>query len=297
MNLAIPKPLRLWILVPALSIGFASCGDNSDVEGSDKPTTKDTASSTFKYNGKIFSIPSPIQTADLIKKSGAGFNGEMLNPPNKVSNYSTDFQRALNLGVYGADLGYAVMYEQNAPAMGYFTSVQRLADQLKLSSAFDKTIIEKISANIGNRDSVLALVSEAYRRSDDFLKESQRNNLGALIIAGGWIESLYFATDVLKRKPNDQVKQRIAEQKTTVKNLIELLKDGDNPDNLKLAGQLEELASLFEGIEIKYEFIPSTHDVANKTTTINSKTSVTITPEQVDAISQKIQDIRKSIVG
>ena len=45
----------------------------------------------------------------------------------------------------------------------------------------------------------------------------------SLILAGGWIESLYFAVNTAEMTGNKDVITRIAEQKTTVNNLIKLL--------------------------------------------------------------------------
>ena len=43
----------------------------------------------------------------LIKEGGAVYDKQELNDHNNVSNYTTNFKKALNLGVYGTDLGYA----------------------------------------------------------------------------------------------------------------------------------------------------------------------------------------------
>ena len=65
----------------------------------------------------IFSLPSPLQTTLLIKASGANYHADMLNSPDAASGYSISMEKALNLGIYGADLGYVTCYEQTQDAL------------------------------------------------------------------------------------------------------------------------------------------------------------------------------------
>ena len=53
----------------------------------------------------------------------------------------------------------------------------------------DKSTIKRIEHNIENRDSLM-VISSTYRKIDNYLKNNNRESTGALILAGGWIESL-----------------------------------------------------------------------------------------------------------
>lgn len=41
---------------------------------------------------------------------------------------------------------------------------------------------------------MLVILSDAFRKGDSFLKQNKRKNVSALILAGGWIESMHFDT-------------------------------------------------------------------------------------------------------
>ncbi|MES2592907.1 MAG: hypothetical protein V4608_13575 [Bacteroidota bacterium] len=249
-------------------------------------------------SGEIFSIPSPIQTALLIKGSGANYNKSILNVSTKTSQYSTNFAKAINLGIYGADLGYVTIYDQSQDAIGYLNSAKKLSDGLGISSAFDQQTIERFTKNLGNKDSMLVLVGVAYRASDAYLKTNDRSDVSGLVLAGGWIESLYFTTDIYKTKPNEEIKLRIAEQKLSLQSLIKLLSPyKEQPEYTKLVNSLNDLATVYDGIEFKYTFAKPVTDAARKLTTINSKTEVTISPEQIQSITEKVREIRNQIVG
>ena len=156
--------------------------------------------------------------------------------------------------------------------------------------------MKRFETNIGKKDSIIALVSDAYRASDAYLKDSKRSEVGALILAGGWIESMHFATEILKTKSSQDVQNRIGEQRTSVNSLIKLLASFNKPEYEALIKEFKALSALFENIEIKYTFIEPTTQVDKKLTIVNSKTEVKITPEQIKAISDQIAVIRKGIV-
>jgi hypothetical protein len=254
-------------------------------------------SQLMEIDGKVFSIPSPVQTALLIKKIGTDYNKDILNEPSKVTNYSTSFKKAINLGIYGADLGYVTMYGQTQDAISYLTAVKSIADDLGVSSAFNLELVERFERNIGNQDSLLSLVSDAYKSSNRFLKDNQQNDIGTLILAGGWIESLYFASITASNSKNNEIIKRIGEQKTTIYNLIKLLTPYHNkPEITKLLDELMDLNEIYQTVESNYTFVKPITDLKTKTTTINSTTTVNVSKEQIEAISEKILAIRISVI-
>eukprot|EP00389_Voromonas_pontica_P000148 GDKH01000227.1.p1 GENE.GDKH01000227.1~~GDKH01000227.1.p1 ORF type:complete len:178 (+),score=21.73 GDKH01000227.1:49-534(+) len=159
-------------------------------------------------------------------------------------------------------------------------------------------LVERFEKNIGNQDSVLSLVSEAYKSSDKYLKNNDQNHIGALVLAGGWVESLYFTTNSAEMTSNKEIINRVGEQKNTVYNLIKLLTPYyDQPEFSTLVDDLMELNDIFEKVEITYTFVEPTVDVAKKTTTINSTTTVNISPEVLKQITEKIGKIRAELIS
>jgi hypothetical protein len=292
--------IALLSVTALLTAGCGSDSQKTEGNGTDSTasTTKDTSGALLTIKGETFSIPSPIQTAFLIKGSGANYNKGILNAANKASQYSTNFAKAINLGIYGADLGYVTIYDQSQDAIGFLNAAKKLSDGLGVSAAFDAKTIERFTKNMGNKDSMLSLVGVAYRASDAYLKTNDRSDVSALVLAGGWIETLYFTTDIYKVKPNDEIKRRIAEQKLSLKSLIGLLSEYyTQPEYTKFIDGLHDLSTVYDGIEFKYTYAKPTTDAKKKLTTINSTTDVTISAEQIDAISQKIRAIRNQIIG
>lgn len=277
---------------------FASCDpakpDAKDDELIDTDTVK---TSVLNLGGELFSIPSPIQTALLIQKSGVVYDKSVLNPSGKVNTFSTDFARSLNLGIYGADLGYVSLYNQTQDALSYLGSLKQLSDKLGISAAFDAETMNRIKNNITNKDSMMVLVGIAYRGSDAYLKNNKRTDISSLILTGGWVESMHFSVSAYKTKPSESIKFRIAEQKQALASLIRVLGTSSSPEIVDLTAQLNDLAKVYEGIQFTYKFVPPTVDTVKKVTYINSTTEVTVTDEQIAQITEKVAKIRSKIIN
>jgi hypothetical protein len=290
-----------------LAMGFAalilaSCGGNDkpkdDENNNEAIVDTDTAkTAVLNVGGELFSVPSPIQTAMLIQKTGVAYDKSILNPSNKVNTFSKDYERALNLGIYGADLGYVSMYNQTQDAFGYLAAVKQLADKLGVSAAFDQQTMKRIETNIANKDSMLVLVGIAYRASDTYLKSNKRNEVSSLILAGGWVESMHFSIMAYNKKATDDIKYRIAEQKQALTSIIRLLGSHNMPEAMELGKQLNDLAKIYEGIQFKYTFVEPQTDSVKKMTYINSTNEVLVSKEQIEQISAKVAEIRNKITN
>ncbi len=295
--------LFLTLFMIALISGCDSCGNKKITDGEnggDAILDPDKDQTLLLQGEKVmFSVPSPVQTTMLIKQTGASYNENILNNPKSVSKYGSNFQKSLNLGAYGADLGYAIIYDQSQEALLYLNSIKKLADDLGMSGVFDLKGVKKLEQNIEFKDSLLRMNADLYRDCNGYLKTNHQEDIGLLILAGGWLEGIYFSSEVLKDSPVQELRNRIGEQKNTLKNLIKSLSQYQQkiPELPAFIGQLKELAAIFEDIKVVYTFKPSTHDAANKTTTVNSVSKVVITEEQVQAITKKVNQIRNQIVA
>lgn len=278
---------------------LTSCdGGKGDEEKEDMIETPDTVkSSVLNVDGELFSVPSPIQTALLIQKSGIAYDKNVLSTSNKVNTYSTDFSRALNLGIYGADLGYVSLYNQTQDALGYLASIKQLTDKLGISAAFDAPTMDRIKKNITNKDSMMVLVGIAYRGSDAYLKENQRTDVSSLILAGGWIEGMHFSTSAYKTKKTDQIRYRIAEQKQALTSLIKILGKNSSAAVVDLTSGLSDLFKIYEGIQFKYNFVEPVTDTTKKLTYINSTTEIIVSDDQLQQITDKVKEIRNKIIN
>ncbi|MFN4233253.1 MAG: hypothetical protein ACK4IK_00455 [Bacteroidia bacterium] len=297
MNKSYVKNALLLICLTALMV---SCGNNdgdNDVESSGLSTIDSMKAISAE---KIFySIPSPIEMASLLKASGSEYDSKLPNPIDRKDKYSTLRSRALNLGVYGADLSYAVVYDNTQESMLYLACAKKLADDLGITSAFSEEKIAKMEANMNNRDSMLALISDSYWETDAYLQENERGNVSAYIITGGWIEGIYLGCKIERKLKatgkNKEIAKRIAEQKVSLENLISLLESYASPDSFgDLITDLKDLQAIYATIK---QVETETTSVTNPdgSTTIGGGATFEITEEQLSAIDKKVSEIRTKI--
>ncbi len=297
-----------YVLITAIAgislSALIGCGGSTTEQDGPVVPTNDTAvnpndNGIISIGGQVFVIPSPIQTADLIAKSNVPFNAEILNPTENVGNYTTTFSRALNMGIYGADLGYISIYKNNNFSTKYLKTVKGLADDIGLGSAFNDDLADKINAAMNDENKMLELVSEAYKTADDYLKENQKDDLASLVIIGGWLESVYFAGNTAVATKSKEIIERVADQKSVLKTILAMLKQyrEENEEYDDLAIDLEDLLKLFDKVTYTYEYVEPVTDEVEKITSFKSKHTVTITDEQLNAIVEKVKSIRKEIIG
>lgn len=294
------KKIALYIFAYIISsLLLTSCNNNQEEQKEENTIieAQDTVKAgLINIGGQLFSVPSPIQTAMLIQKLGLPFNKAILFATNKVNTFNTDANRAIMLGVYGADLGYVTMYNQTQEALTYMATIKQLSDKLGLSSAFNEETFKRFENNLNNKDSLVVLVGVAYRTSDNYLKNNKRLDISSLILLGGWVESMNISIESYKAKATDEIKRRIAEQKLAVNNLLQLL-NSNAPDQTEIITSLKELSDLYEKVEFKYTYKEPTTDTTRKITYINSTNEVIMDDATFKAIIEKIQALRNKLVN
>lgn len=303
MNFLIKLILPSFLIFLVISCG----GDEIVVEPIDGETDMNIISNNVldsssslntAINGKMFSIPSPIQMATLIKSKVGVFNENLLTNPESVSNFTTTFKRAINMGVYGADLGYATIYENNTKAVSYLSSIEKLSDELGIAGAFNQSLLERFIENGNDPDSMLVIMSEGYREGDKFLKDNEKHDVATLILTGGWIESVYFAAVSYETSKDQELANRIGEQKTGLKTIIDLLTDFNSDEYYSnLITDLKTLELDFDKIKFNYTYVAPIHDEKNHQTSIKSKSSVNIDNAVLSSIITKIKSIRNGLIG
>jgi hypothetical protein len=248
----------------------------------------------------IQSIPSPLEISSLIKSAGVKYDKNVLNSTSNISNYNTNYKRALNLGIYGTDLGYANIYSQNQDALNYLDAVRTTANGLNIGQFFDFNTIKKLATNSNNLDSLLLITTTNFEKINKHLQEQERSNLSILILTGGWLEALHLTCEVVDKYPSDTFKERIGEQKVILDQLLLLLSFYNQDTNMQaLIADLTELQKQFQKVEITYTYQESTMKEVNGVLMVvdNSTSKINMTPEDLKNIQSAANAIRKKIIS
>ena len=291
------EKFKLFGIICASVVFFSACDEQTVSSGEMASVEIDSTKTEFvNVAGKLFSIPSPIQTAMLIKESEAGYNREVLNDPAKISKYISKNQRALNLGIYGTDMAYASLYDDSQASLRYFKAVENLADELEIKGAMDAEIVKRLGSNVGNADSLLILSGKFFEASDKYLKENDRYDLAALILAGGWVEASYL-TALTANTGNEAARSRLAAQKKALATLCEVLEAtaDDSFNSGTTSAQLDSLNTVFKTVSHDYTFKQPETNEEKRLTVITSESTFNLSDEQLLEISSRLERLRASI--
>ncbi len=246
-------------------------------------------------------LPSPLEISYLLKDAGTLYDFDILNKPNNVSNYNSNFQKAINMGIYGTDLGYANIYEENQDAISYLNSIKGLANDLSIGQYFDFGTIARLATNSKNLDSLLLITTQNFNDINGYLQENQRSNLSVLLLTGGWLEALHITCQIAEKNPgNKQLIEKIGEQKITLDNIKLMLEYyTSDPSIADLHKNILGLEKAFAQIEITYKYAePTMKEVDGLlVVTDNSTTTIKIAEENVREIRQQVINIRKKIIS
>jgi hypothetical protein len=299
--------LKVFSLLAVNSMLLTSCSNGEAIKATEIATEDTTSTKIQKknplnvvpMNGAMFSIPSPIQLGAIIQKSGAVYNADILNNPKSYKGYVDLVSQSLNLGVYGADLGYCALYDKQQESIGYIRSAQKLSDILGISDAFGIETIQSVERNLDDKDSLLYIISNSYRRADDYLQTSEQKHIGALIIVGGWLESLHFAGILGKENKSSEVVNMIGMQKHTINTMLDkmLTRYLNEPGVEEVYNDLDDIRNSFNKVNINYQYIAPETNKDKRTTTFKSKATVDMSDEIFNEIVGKIKTIRTKIIA
>ncbi len=228
---------------------LAACSNEPKKENTEeKPFVAEAPVDLTNSEAMMNNMPSPIELAILIKAEGAKYNKELLNDVKNISKYTTNAKKAINIGVYSADVGYTTLFKQTQETYFYFNNIRKLSDEIGLSSAFDQTMFDRVESNVENRDSLIGIITQAYQVANKFLKDNNRMSTSVLMVSGAWVECMYIATRLSSNgKINPQIAARVAEQKITLGKLLSTMNEFKSDENVAaLIPQFESLKAILE---------------------------------------------------
>lgn len=246
-----------YLLLLTLSLLLVACGNRNREDLSveyDESDIGELVVSEEAMDAVIANIASPLEVASLLNHLEIPFSTAYLSDPGGMSTHTTSFEIAYQLGVLSADLGYLNMYDKTGTAVNYLGTINRMAEALEVGQFFDFATIKRLATSGSNLDSLLFLSMNSFNRMDDYLRESERSNLSALMVAGVWIEGLYLATQVMDKTDYPELKDMIGEQKTILNDLLIILNNYRQDDRFAaLISDYNEIKEAYDQVNISYE--------------------------------------------
>lgn len=293
------KKITTCILL-ILLVGCSSTKSNDELllESLKNEKAEEPAISEETLKEIIQQIPSPLEISFLIKDIGTKYDKSILNSTSNIPNYNSNFQKAINLGIFGTDLGYTNIFEQNQDGLTYLTSIKELSDGLSLGQFFDITTLKRLASNSKNLDSLLLITTQNFEKINQYLQDQKRSNLSILLLTGGWLEALHITCQINKQNPNKELSDKIGEQKIIIDQLMLLLSFYEKDPNINgFIKDLQPLHEVYNNIEIITTYQESTFkEVDGVLTVVNNSTStVKVTDQNLADITRITESIRQKV--
>jgi len=266
----------LAIVIAAGVLLFVSCQGNKS--GNQAQTTADSANmKNISQNVKevVYPLPTPFEMTNMLNTIGVGYSSAILNPVDKAEKYFTEMSKAVNLGVYGADVAYAATYDQKQDVKLYLKALKTLVDELGINIDYSKMLSNEFKEKINNKDTLVKIITDTYYVTYKDLQGKGSKELSVMMVTGMWVEVMYIATNISKDSYNNSdIVKMISKQKDSYLKLLEILTSMNKNKDIK-------------DLETKFLILKPVYE----------KVDQGLYQKDYQLILKTIQDIRKSFVS
>lgn len=296
---------HVLILLILFTLVFTSCnsgGKSSKKEADSLDVSTDNAAiydDIKKAETIFYMLPSPLESAMLIKSAGALFDDKLLNPIENTKNYNTNKSMALNLGIYTCDLSFASLYDQTQLIINYMNAAKSMADGLGILDVIQQEDIDRLEENIHNTEVIMEIVSQTYLNSNSYLEDNNQSAIASIVLTGGWLEGLYISTQLVDMKDfnGNKLVGRIIDQKLSIDILMNLLEDSKgHPAIDEVYAQISRVKSVFDKITLKTTPVEAEYDQVADVTILKSEVESDLTVVVFKELSDTVAEIRANFI-
>ena len=195
-------------------------------------------------------IITSYEMINLLNESGAGYIFDITNPADNIENYISYKQKAINLGIYTADLTYTSTYQKKDETSNYLDNFVELVNDLEITT-LNQSFFESVQNNLDNKDSLVQIIRNAQSDTYKFLNDTGKDALALYAIIGSYVEGLYLIGTTINFAENKEPLFKILlKNRKVLVLLIATLDsyegDGDFGD---LKSSLKNINDLFNKVE------------------------------------------------
>ena len=243
---------RYTMILFALAFGVVACKPVDKKKSDEQQTVKPLLKKAIEKEVKdvVYPLPTTFELTSMLNRIGADYILGLSNSSENADKYFTEKARALNLGVYSADLSYASTYRRKQETMLFLKASKTLIDNLEITSAYNETLAEEVEKNLDDKDQLVKVITNSFYDTYEFLNKNGKANLSLLVVSGSFIEGLYIATHISENTfANPEIVQIIFDQKASLEKLLLVLEPEVKDPNI--AALVEDL----KGLKASYDKI------------------------------------------
>lgn len=266
----------VFLVVIVFAFNFVGCKqvDKKKNEGQTvKPLLKKAIEKEVK--DVVYPLPTTFELTSMLNRIGADYILGLSNSSENADKYFTEKARALNLGVYSADLSYASTYQRKQETMLFLKASKSLIDNLEITSAYNETLVEEVEKNLDNKDQLVKVITNSFYDTYEFLNKNAKGNVALMVVSGSFIEGLYIATHISENTyANSEIVKVIFDQKESLEKLLTVLGAEAKDPNI------DSLIMELNGLKLSYDKI----------------VDGSMNEEQLKEITASVAKLRESIV-
>jgi len=270
------SPYSLIILGLIFAVNITGCKPVDKKSKKETQTVKPLLKKAITKEVKdvVYPLPTTFELTSMLNRIGADYIIGISNSTENADKYFTEKARALNLGIYSADLSYASTYHRKQETMLFLKASKKLIDNLEITSAYNETLVNQVEKNIDNKEELVKIITNSFYDTYAYLNKNGKANLSLFVVSGSFIEGLYIATHISENTfSNPEIVKVIFDQKSSLESLIKVLQQEAQDANI--ASLIKDLT----GLKASYDKIEGS-----------------MTKVQLDEITASVVKLREAIV-
>ena len=187
------------VIIPMLIISLTclpSCKNRTGDNTKKKVELEQVKTIESEIESNVYPLPTSASVIKMLTELQVGYIIGISNPVGNAKKYFSSSARAINLGVYGADLSYATLYNIEQEVINYLDAIRSLANELNMTRIYNENLYNQIKQNFDNRDTLVKILTGAFNDSYTYLAENDQQPLALLVVGGAWVEGMYLTTHV-----------------------------------------------------------------------------------------------------
>ena len=271
------KKIIAGILLPMMIISFTcltSCKDKSSANKLKKVEMEQVKTIEDQIEANVYPLPTSAEVIKMLTELEVGYIIGISNPVANVKKYFSSSTRAINLGVFGADLSYATLYNYQQEIINYLSAIRSLSNELNMSQIYNEELYNKIKQNFDKRDELVKILTNAFNDTYVYLSENDQQPLALLVVGGAWVEGMYLTTHVSEAAYQVAgISKVMLEQKKSFELFLDIAQPyANDPSVSDFVKKLEPVKKVYEGI------------------------GTSLTDQNIIDITKVINDVREQIV-
>jgi hypothetical protein len=247
------KKILAGIILPILvfsSIFLISCKQRAAEKQKEKTEQEQVKTIETEIEENVYPLPTSAEVIRMLQDLEVGYIIGISNDVRNTKKYFTNSKRAINMGVYGADLSYATLYNQSQNVISYLDAIRSLANELQMSKIYNAALYDSIKKNYDNKNALVRILTNAFNDTYVYLADNDQQPLALLVVGGAWVEGMYLTTHVSEAAYQVAgISKVLIEQKKSFEMFLEITQPyANDPMVSDFVKKLDPIKKVYEGL-------------------------------------------------